>query len=76
MTRPTWTSVYSENPAKTSAMRENNLFSSAFSVFHGRTASAGFACDSGSGLIGVSLVSFGRTPFSIIRASTQVRYAS
>ena len=57
-------------------MRENSFFSSAFSVFHGRTSSAGFACDSGSGLIGVSFVPFGRTPFSIMRASTQVRYAS
>ena len=68
--------MYSDNPAHTSAMCENSFFSSAVSVFLGRTWSAGFAWDSGIGLIGVSLVSLGTMPFSIMRASTQVRYAS
>ena len=74
MTRPTCASVYSENPAKTSAMRENSFFSSALSESHGRTCVGRVRhATSGSGLIGVSFVPFGRTPFSIMRASTQVR---
>ncbi|SLB05768.1 Uncharacterised protein [Mycobacteroides abscessus subsp. massiliense] len=76
MTRPTWASVYSENPAKTSAMRENRRFSSGLSVFHGRTESASTATSLGNGLMGVSLVSLGRMPLSIMRASTHSRYAS
>ena len=73
MIRPTWASVYSEKPAYTSAIRANSFFSSALSDAHGRTASAGIATSSGSGLIGVILVSLGNTPLSIIRASTQSR---
>ena len=77
MMRPTWASVYSENPAYTSAIRENSFFSSALSVSHGRTMSPGVsATSSGSGLIGVSCVPFGRMPFSIMRGSTHSRYAS
>ncbi len=73
MIRPTWASVYSENPANTSAIRENSFFSSAFSEFHGRTESLATATSSGSGLIGVILVPSGITPFSTIRGSTQSR---
>ena len=41
MMRPTCASVYSENPAYTSAIRENSFFSSALSESHGRTVSRG-----------------------------------
>ena len=54
-------------------MRLNSRFSSADSVFHGRTLSPSIKVPSDIGLIGVSAVSFGRMPFSIIRASTHSR---
>jgi hypothetical protein len=76
MRRPICTSVYSENPAYTSAIREKSFFSSAFSEFHGRTASAAFATSSGSGFNGVSFVSLGSRPLAIMRGSTHSRYAS
>ena len=68
--------MYSEKPAKTSAMRANSRFSSSDSESHGRTSSFGEYVPSGIGLIGVSSVSGGMMPFSIIRASTHSRYAS
>jgi hypothetical protein len=73
MMRPTWWSVYSENPAYTSAMRENRRFSSSDSVSQGRTASDGEYVPSGMGLSGVSSVPSGRTPFSIMRGRTHSR---
>ena len=73
MIRPTWWSVYSEKPAKTSAMRANSRFSSSESVSHGRTSSSGLCVPSGIGLIGVRSVPSGRTPFSIMRASAHSR---
>src|SRR5262245_23733702 len=76
--RPTCASVYSEKPAYTSAIRANSFFSSAFNVFHGRTASPGTlaATSAGCGLIGVMAVPLGMMPFSIIRGRTHSRYAS
>jgi hypothetical protein len=71
--RPTWTSVYSENAAYTSAMRENSRFSSSESVSHGRTESTGEYVPSVIGLSRVSSVPSGRIPFSIMRASAHSR---
>ncbi len=71
--RPTWASVYSENPAYTSAIRQNIAFSASFSSAHGRTRSVGVNVPSGIGFIGVSSVPSGRMPRSIIRGSTHSR---
>jgi hypothetical protein len=57
-------------------MRLNSFFSSADSVFQGRTLSPSMQVPSLIGLIGVSCVSFGMIPRSIMRASTHSRYAS
>ena len=73
MIRPICTSVYSEKAAYTSHKRENNFFSSALNVFHGRTASAGFAIFAGIGFHSVSVVPFGKIPFSIILGITHLR---
>jgi hypothetical protein len=56
MIRPTWASVYSENPANTSAIRENSRCSSSDSDSQGRTASAGAKVPGVIGLIWVSSV--------------------
>jgi hypothetical protein len=76
MIRPTCASVYSENPANTSAIREYSRFSSTDSESHGRTESPSAKVPGGIGLIGVSSVPTGRMPRSIIRGSTHSRYAS
>lgn len=73
MTRPICTSVYSDMAAYTSAMRLNRAFSSALSVSHGRTASSWLNVSSRIGLSGVSAVSCGRMPLSIMRASAHSR---
>ena len=73
MIRPTWASVYSENPAYTSAKRAKSLFSSSDRVSHGRTWSDGWAASPGSGLISVRPVPSGRIPRSTIRGSTHSR---
>jgi hypothetical protein len=65
--------VYSEKPAKTSAMRANRRFSSADSESHGLTSSFGLYVPSGIGLSGVRSVSGGMMPFSFMRASTHSR---
>jgi hypothetical protein len=65
--------VYSENPAKTSAMRLNSFFSSADSESHGRTRSRGLNVPSVIGFMGDSSVPSGRMPRSTIRGSTHSR---
>src|SRR5262245_48295658 len=67
MIRPTCSSVYSEKPAKTSAMRANSFFSSALSVFQGRTRSGPGMVLFGIGLIG--LVAFVEHAFVLIGIS-------
>ena len=76
MTRPVCTSVYSESAAYTSAIRLNKVFSSSDNEAQGRTLSPSTKVPGSIGLIGVSAVSAGRRPLSIMRASTHSRYAS
>jgi hypothetical protein len=73
MIRPTWWSVYSENPAKTSAVRANSRFSSSDSESQGRTTSLGLNVPSGIGFRGVSSVPSGMMPFSTMRPRTHSR---
>ena len=72
MRRPICTSVCSENPAYTSAIREKSFFSSAFSEFHGRTASLGFATSSGPWVLG-NRVSSPCQPITEFRAAIERR---
>ena len=83
-TLPTWSSLYSTYPAKTSAIRMNSRFSSSLSDSQGRTvSSSGQGWPSGPvtpgspcGLMPLSSVSSGSRPSSFCRARIDSRIAS